>query len=52
MCWHVYGLVHRSEKKYDEAIAAYKMALKFDSSNLQVFISCFDSFLATGYVKR
>ncbi|KAF8359070.1 hpo-29 [Pristionchus pacificus] len=36
VCWHVYGLVHRSEKKYDEAIAAYKMALKFDSSNLQI----------------
>ncbi|GMR42268.1 hypothetical protein PMAYCL1PPCAC_12463, partial [Pristionchus mayeri] len=36
VCWHVYGLVHRSEKKYDEAIRAYKMALKFDSNNLQI----------------
>lgn len=36
VCWHVYGLVHRAEKKYDEAIKAYKMALKFDSNNLQI----------------
>jgi tetratricopeptide (TPR) repeat protein len=28
--WHVYGLWHRSERKYDEAIKAYKTALQCD----------------------
>jgi peptide alpha-N-acetyltransferase len=28
--WHVYGLWQRSERKYDEAIKAYKKALQFD----------------------
>ncbi|GMT19158.1 hypothetical protein PFISCL1PPCAC_10455, partial [Pristionchus fissidentatus] len=36
VCWHVYGLVHRADKKYDEAIKAYKMALRLDSDNLQI----------------
>jgi len=26
--WHVYGLYQRSERKYDEAIKAYKRALQ------------------------
>jgi peptide alpha-N-acetyltransferase len=26
--WHVYGLFQRSERKYDEAIKAYKKALQ------------------------
>lgn len=26
--WHVYGLYQRSERKYDEAIKAYKKALQ------------------------
>ena len=28
--WHVYGLWHRSERKYDDAIKAYKTALQCD----------------------
>lgn len=28
--WHVYGLCQRSERKYDEAIKAYKKALQFE----------------------
>jgi peptide alpha-N-acetyltransferase len=28
--WHVYGLWQRSERKYDEAIKAYKKALQCD----------------------
>ena len=28
--WHVYGLLQRSDKKYDEAIKAYRNALKHD----------------------
>lgn len=36
ICWHVYGLVQRSDKKYDEAMKAYKMALKIDRDNMQI----------------
>ena len=28
--WHVYGLLQRSDKKYDEAIKCYRNALKWD----------------------
>uniref|UniRef100_A0A915D8S6 N-alpha-acetyltransferase 16, NatA auxiliary subunit n=1 Tax=Ditylenchus dipsaci TaxID=166011 RepID=A0A915D8S6_9BILA len=35
ICWHVFGLVQRSDKKYDEAMKAYKMALRIDRDNLQ-----------------
>lgn len=28
VCWHVYGLLYRSKKDYDEAIKAYKFALR------------------------
>ena len=30
VCWHVYGLLQRAEKKYDEAIKAYRNALRID----------------------
>jgi N-alpha-acetyltransferase 15/16, NatA auxiliary subunit len=36
VCWHVYGLLHRSEQDYNEAIKAYKQALKVDPQNLQI----------------
>ncbi|XP_042541618.1 N-alpha-acetyltransferase 16, NatA auxiliary subunit isoform X4 [Dipodomys spectabilis] len=36
VCWHVYGLLQRSEKKYDEAIKCYRNALKLDRDNLQI----------------
>ncbi|KAI1725387.1 NMDA receptor-regulated protein 1 domain-containing protein [Ditylenchus destructor] len=36
ICWHVFGLVQRSDKKYDEAMKAYKMALRIDHDNLQI----------------
>ncbi|KAI6186735.1 hypothetical protein M3Y98_00164700 [Aphelenchoides besseyi] len=36
VCWHVFGQVQRSDKKYDEAAKAYKMALKLDNDNLQI----------------
>lgn len=32
----VQGLIQRSNKKYDEAIKAYRNALKFDSDNMQI----------------
>jgi tetratricopeptide (TPR) repeat protein len=30
VCWHVYGLLYRSETKYDDAIKCYQNALKRD----------------------
>ncbi|XP_039572731.1 N-alpha-acetyltransferase 16, NatA auxiliary subunit isoform X2 [Passer montanus] len=36
VCWHVYGLLQRSDKKYDEAIKCYRNALKLDKDNLQI----------------
>ena len=30
VCWHVYGLLQRSDRKYDEAIKCYRNALKWD----------------------
>jgi tetratricopeptide (TPR) repeat protein len=30
VCWHVYGLLQRSDRKYDEAIKCYRNALKCD----------------------
>jgi len=36
VCWHVYGLIYRSERNYNEAIKAYKQALRIDTDNLQI----------------
>jgi len=36
VCWHVYGLLHRSDRNYNEAIKAYKQALRIDNDNLQI----------------
>jgi len=36
VCWHAYGLVNRSERKYEEAIKCFRNALRFDPENLQV----------------
>jgi len=36
VCWHVYGLIYRSERNYNEAIKAYKQALRIDNDNLQI----------------
>eukprot|EP01006_Ploeotia_vitrea_P038619 TRINITY_DN66257_c12_g1_i1.p1 TRINITY_DN66257_c12_g1~~TRINITY_DN66257_c12_g1_i1.p1 ORF type:complete len:1066 (-),score=592.35 TRINITY_DN66257_c12_g1_i1:53-2875(-) len=35
-CWHVYGLIYRSEHKYGDAIKCYQNALKIDPKNLQI----------------
>eukprot|EP00126_Sphaerothecum_destruens_P007595 Sdes_comp19907_c0_seq1m12308 len=34
--WHVFGLLHRSDKNYEEAIKCYRNALKHDPDNLQI----------------
>lgn len=36
ICWHVYGLLWRSAKNFEEAIKAYKFALKLDPENSQI----------------
>jgi peptide alpha-N-acetyltransferase len=36
VCWHVFGLLQRSDKKYEEAAKAYKMALRIEPENLQI----------------
>ena len=36
VCWHVYGLLHRSCQDYKEAIKAYKQTLRIDPENLQI----------------
>ncbi|KAE9980899.1 hypothetical protein BLS_008089 [Venturia inaequalis] len=36
MCWHVYGLLYRSTKQLDEAIKAYKFALKLEPESAQI----------------
>jgi N-alpha-acetyltransferase 15/16, NatA auxiliary subunit len=36
VCWHVYGLLHRADHDYNEAIKAYKQALRVDPQNLQI----------------
>ena len=30
ICWHVFGLIQRADKKYEEALKSYTQALKFD----------------------
>lgn len=36
VCWHVYGLLWRSIKNFDEAIKAYKFALKLAPESTQI----------------
>lgn len=36
VCWHVYGLLYRSVKNYDEAIKAYRFALRLDPDSAQI----------------
>ncbi|KAK3725136.1 hypothetical protein LTR37_000647 [Vermiconidia calcicola] len=36
VCWHVYGLLWRQIKNYEEAMKAYKFALKLDPDSIQI----------------
>lgn len=36
ICWHVYGLLWRSVKNYEEAIKAYKFALRIEPNSLNI----------------
>ena len=37
VCWHVFGLVQRSNRKYDEAVKCFRNAVKWDKENVQIF---------------
>ncbi|KAI7275342.1 hypothetical protein KC335_g1671, partial [Hortaea werneckii] len=36
ICWHVYGLLYRQQKNYEEAIKAYRFALRLEPENAQI----------------
>ncbi|KAG8747710.1 hypothetical protein FRC10_011837 [Ceratobasidium sp. 414] len=36
ICWHVYGLVLKSDKNYAQALGAYNRALKYDVDNMNI----------------
>lgn len=36
VCWHVYGLLWRGQKNYEEAIKAYRFALRLDPDSQQI----------------
>lgn len=36
VCWHVYGLIFRARKNYDQAVRSYKMALRLDPTSMQI----------------
>lgn len=36
VCWHVFGILYRSDKNYDEALKCYRSALRFDKDNFQI----------------
>ncbi|KAI8994648.1 NMDA receptor-regulated protein 1-domain-containing protein [Pilobolus umbonatus] len=36
ICWHVYGLLHRADKNYEEAAKCYANALKFNKNDLNI----------------
>lgn len=37
ICWHIFGIIHRSKRQYEEAIKAYRNAVKWDKTNLTIF---------------
>ncbi|XP_057451305.1 N-terminal acetyltransferase A complex auxiliary subunit NAA15-like [Lotus japonicus] len=36
VCWHVFGLLYRSDRDYREAIKCYRNALKIDPDNIEI----------------
>ncbi|KAI6091280.1 N-terminal acetyltransferase A, auxiliary subunit [Hypoxylon rubiginosum] len=36
ICWHVYGLLYRHQKNFEEAIKAYKFALRLEPESHQI----------------
>ncbi|KAF8180397.1 NMDA receptor-regulated protein 1-domain-containing protein [Pholiota molesta] len=36
ICWHVFGLIQKADKNYEEALKSYTQALKFDKENMNL----------------
>ncbi|KAL0091618.1 NMDA receptor-regulated protein 1-domain-containing protein [Phycomyces blakesleeanus] len=36
ICWHVYGLLHRADKNYEEAAKCYTHALKYNKNDINI----------------
>jgi N-alpha-acetyltransferase 15/16, NatA auxiliary subunit len=36
VCWHVYGLLYRAEKNFEESIKAYKFALRLEPESVPI----------------
>ncbi|KAK4949848.1 hypothetical protein LTR10_011690 [Elasticomyces elasticus] len=36
VCWHVYGILYRQEKNYEEAVKAYKFALRMEPESAPI----------------
>jgi N-alpha-acetyltransferase 15/16, NatA auxiliary subunit len=36
ICWHVYGLIHKSDSNYKEAVKCYLNALRIDPENQNI----------------
>ena len=36
VCWHVYGLLYRSDRNYEQAMKCYQQALKLNPHNLSI----------------
>jgi tetratricopeptide (TPR) repeat protein len=46
ICWHVFGLIQKADKNYEEALKSYTQALKFDKVRQSVRCSmiCYHRF--------
>ncbi len=56
VCWHVYGLLYRADKNYEESIKAYKFALRLepdsapiqrDLAHLQIQMRDFEGYISS-----
>jgi N-alpha-acetyltransferase 15/16, NatA auxiliary subunit len=36
ICWHVLGMLYRSDRNYEEGLKCYCNAIKFDKDNLNI----------------
>src|SRR5277367_1465069 len=36
ICWHVLGMIYRSDRNYEESLKCYQNAIKFDKENVNI----------------
>lgn len=41
ICWHVFGLIQKADKNYEEALKSYTQALRFDRVRPSLFHTYF-----------